>query len=396
MSEPTPAPGPQPPPAADPVTAAPVTPDPPTDEYPAYPGPAAETTSAPAAQAEPEREPAALGPPVPLVVIDGSLRALEWIKSVAAEPFARVHIFQHPEGGIGRIRQYLVRGDLPTVLVSSDMPPDSLSESSDPSELLRRLRAQAPRMPILVMHPGEEPDGPGVAAADALIARPPSSMLNDRRRQREVEEAARSLREALQPWSRRGAARLRPTERAARNPQDEAAMERLREISDRLRDPGTLGDVLSIAMDFAFESFARVAMFMVRDDEAVGIAQRGLETAGGPDDEGFRGLRVPLREPACFQEVMASRRPQRLVPDDDGDRQLTGRLGNAHPAELYVAPIESGGRVAAILYADNLPGGARLRDATALAVVLHEAGLALDRALLERALAETEGPDPAA
>ena len=149
-------------------------------------------------------------------------------------------------------------------------------------------------------------------------------------------------------------------------------------------------------MEFAAESFERVAMFMVRDDEAVGIAQRGLEAAGGPDEARFRGLRVPLLEPACFQEVVATRRAQRLTPDDDGDRQLTGRLGNAHPSEIYVAPIESGGRVAAILYADNLPGGGRLRDVAALTVVLHEAGLALDRALLERALAEAEGEDPRA
>jgi hypothetical protein len=137
-------------------------------------------------------------------------------------------------------------------------------------------------------------------------------------------------------------------------------------------------------------------MFMIRDDEAVGIAQRDLAAAGGPDDAHLREVRIPLDEPACFQEVVASRRPQRLTPDDDGDRQLTGRLGNGHPAEIYVAPIESGGRVAAILYADNLPSGAPLRDAVALTVVLHEAGLALDRALLERALAAAEGPEPSA
>ena len=55
-----------------------------------------------------------------------------------------------------------------------------------------------------------------------------------------------------------------------------------------------------------------------------------------------------------------------------------------------MAPIESGERVVALLYADNLPGDAPLGDTGALEVVLHEAGLALDRAVLERALAEVE------
>jgi hypothetical protein len=326
---------------------------------------------------------------VPLVVIDAELRPLEWIKSTVDDQFQRVHIFQHVEGGIGRIRQYLMRGQLPTVLVSVEVPADSLSEKSGSAALVRRLRSQASRMPILALYQGDEP---GFDEADALVARPPTSVLNDRRRQAEVEEAARALRAALEPWSRSDiASEARPDRRATLRSADEAALERLREISDRLRDPATVGDVLTLVMEFAAESFQRVAMFMVRDDEVVGISQRGLATAGGPDEATFRKMRVPLDEPACFHEVLANRRPHRLVPDKDGDRQLTGRLGNAHPREIYVAPIESGGRVAAILYADNLPGPRRMRDPAALTVVLHEAGLALDRALLERALAEAKG-----
>jgi hypothetical protein len=42
--------------------------------------------------------------------------------------------------------------------------------------------------------------------------------------------------------------------------------------------------------------------------------------------------------------------------------------------------------VVAILYGDDLPGGAGPCDTSALEVVLHHAGLALDRAVLERAL----------
>jgi hypothetical protein len=44
--------------------------------------------------------------------------------------------------------------------------------------------------------------------------------------------------------------------------------------------------------------------------------------------------------------------------------------------------------VVAILYGDNLPTRALLPDTGALEVVLHEAGLALERSLLERTLAE--------
>jgi hypothetical protein len=64
---------------------------------------------------------------------------------------------------------------------------------------------------------------------------------------------------------------------------------------------------------------------------------------------------------------------------------LVLRLGGETPTEAYVAPIESGGQVVALLYVDNLPASDPIGDTTILEIVLHEAGLALERALIERA-----------
>jgi hypothetical protein len=234
-----------------------------------------------------------------------------------------------------------------------------------------------------------------------VVGRPAAAALGERRRRAEVERAAARLRAALEPWASRQAGE--PTARApsaAPEPNRQAApagatsapaLERVRAISARLRDPSTLGEVLTLVLDFASEHFARVAMFMVRDDDAVGMAQRRLAEAGGPDDARFREVVVPVAETGWFRRVVETREPWRGPPGNDGDRQLAGRLGRRPPAEVLVAPIESGGRVAALLYADNLPGKEPLGDQTALDIVLHEAGLALDRALLERALAAASG-----
>jgi hypothetical protein len=72
----------------------------------------------------------------------------------------------------------------------------------------------------------------------------------------------------------------------------------------------------------------------------------------------------------------------------EGDRPLVAALGDAIPIEFYAAPIESGGSVVALVYADPLPEIQPLADTTAFEIVLHEVGLVLDRAVLERALAE--------
>ena len=137
---------------------------------------------------------------------------------------------------------------------------------------------------------------------------------------------------------------------------------RLRRASARLRDPASRGDVLSLVLRFAAETFSRVAMFMVRDDQAVGIAQLGLPKAGGPDDAAIGEVVLPAREPAWFRRVIDGRNPLASAPDDDGDQRLAVLLGNALPREAYVAPIESGERVVALLYADNLPGDGPLGD----------------------------------
>ena len=113
-----------------------------------------------------------------------------------------MHIFQHPEGGIARIRQYLGRGQIPTVLVSSRVPATSLAGATDTGELLRRLRAQAPQMPILVLQDAEA-EAVGLDAVDAVGTRPPLRMLADPRRQGDVEALARELCRALAPWTGR-------------------------------------------------------------------------------------------------------------------------------------------------------------------------------------------------
>ena len=60
-------------------------------------------------------------------------------------------------------------------------------------------------------------------------------------------------------------------------------------------------------------------------------------------------------------------------------------LGNAVATEAYVGPIQSGGRVVALLYADQLPQETAIGDVRALGAVLREAGTALARALQQHA-----------
>jgi hypothetical protein len=312
-----------------------------------------------------------------LVAIDSDLSSLEWLKASLDGLCRRVHIFQHRDAAFERIRQYLMRGIVPTVVLAEA---DGSRRGPRTPSFVRRLRSIAPAMPILALRPEHSgdraPDG-----TDGVVFRP-NSPTADPKRWHLYRPLATRLRGDLEPW-------LRGEHKVSARRLALGALARLKGVSERLRDPATQGEVLTLVLDFASESYSRVAMFMVRDDVAVGMAQRGLPPTGGPDDARIRAIELgPEEMPELFEEVLARRAAHHAAIRAPRDRALATLLGAAAPREAYAAPIESGGRVVALVYADNLPDEKPLPDPTAFEIVLHEAGLVLDRALLERALAE--------
>ncbi len=325
-----------------------------------------------------------------LIVIDPDLQALEWVKSVLSSRFARIHIFQRSDTGVARIRQYLGRAERPVVLLSTRAPGDPLTGASDAADLVRRLKLLAPQMPILWLKDrGAEPPIGG-ESADGVVARPPVRRLTDRAGWAELEAEAASLRVQLVPWTHPEASPVQPLVARPAAQRARASLQQLERVSARLRDPATRGEVLTQVLEFAGALFGRVAIFMLRDDVIVGMAQTGLARAGGPGDDELRGLCMPANDSAWLRAAIETGEAVRAAPSNAGDHRLLAMLGTGIPKQAYVAPIHSGGRVAALLYADDLPEAKPLGDSTALAIVLHEAGLALDRALLERALAEAD------
>jgi hypothetical protein len=302
-----------------------------------------------------------------VVVVDPELPALEWLKATLADLFERVHIFQAAEGGIARIRQYLSRGGVPALLLSARAPMDPLSGIDTASDLLRRLRAQAPRMPLLVVAEEGAPAPRSARLADGVVVRPGVAALLDPRASARVAAAARALRTHVAPFAR---ARTN----GAAPPANEASADAA---------PGR-ADVLSGVLDLAAGSFSRAALFLVRGDQVEGLAQRGLPRAGGPDDEAIRELRIDADLAAWFRLVIESGQPRSAPPSDEGDRVLAALLGRTLAPEAWVAPILGGGDVIALLYADNLPEGRALPDPAPLSEAVSEAGRALERAARER------------
>jgi hypothetical protein len=323
------------------------------------------------------------------VVMDRDLGVLEWAKN-AIEPLGmRAHIFPRSELAIQRIRQYFVRGEMPLVVLTTDTPADPVSGARDWSEIAARLRAQVPHLPLVLIAaaganivPTSERGVP-----DAVATRPAPSVIADERAREKRAALGSELRDAITTATRRPATPRAP---AAAARETVEPMRVLREWSARLRDPSPPSEVLRLVLEFAGRQFDRALVLWVRDGEAQAMAQRGLPPHGGPDDPALTALCVEVDGFAAFHKVIESRAPVRTTPTGPTDTAFLARIGSLTPGEVYVAPIESGEQVAALLYGDNAASGRALGDTSAIEVIVHEAGLALDRAVLERALEKAE------
>jgi GAF domain-containing protein len=101
----------------------------------------------------------------------------------------------------------------------------------------------------------------------------------------------------------------------------------------------------------------------------------------------IRELRIPLGKGTIFDQVVEERRLfAGKPPAQPLLHRLLTRLGGPVPFEIVLAPIAVQGRVVALLYGDQVPTQAPLRDLEVLEVFLAQAGLALERAYLRRQL----------
>lgn len=145
----------------------------------------APTAAAPAAAEEKDSPPAAQKSmrTRPLVLIDADAVFVGWAKEAFQTAFAQVHVFQQADQGLARIRQYLIRGQFPIVLISNGIEIDPLCGIHGVADFVKRLKTQAPRLPIYCLIETAEEEGAPTprptAAFDGQILRPGRNQLQE-------------------------------------------------------------------------------------------------------------------------------------------------------------------------------------------------------------------------
>jgi len=163
-------------------------------------------------------------------------------------------------------------------------------------------------------------------------------------------------------------------------------------LSPALRAETTVG-----LLRRAGEVVPRGVLFVVRGDEVQGAGQFGLVVDREPDDLA-RSIRLPMGESSVITDAAERRETwQGPVPETPANRQLLERLGGQWPSQAVVVPMMVREGVGLVLYGDTGTADGALGDVEALEWALLEAGLSMERDLLEdrlRAFEQARGYRP--
>ncbi len=163
----------------------------------------------------------------------------------------------------------------------------------------------------------------------------------------------------------------------------------LRSMFDELRFPTATAEVTLLILRYASEVVNRAVLFMVKKDEVRGLGQFGIELEGQSADQVVRNIKIPMDQPSLFLSVIESRRSFLGPPEqNESNKYLLNELGGMQPDSVMAIPLVVDGKVALIVYGDNLPDKKPIRGMDTLEIFMNQAGMALEKALLEKRLAE--------
>lgn len=179
-----------------------------------------------------------------------------------------------------------------------------------------------------------------------------------------VLEVVKRVDDARRRCEEHAAASRRPAPPAAgdRSPRPPAHPVRRQDAGARwesvtgLRSPALRGEAILTILRHAHAVVRRGVVFVLTHRGLAGLAQFGVEIAGGSADERVREIVIPLDQPSVLADVLGKKGSYRgIMPLSFWDDFLVAQLEGGRPREIAVVPAVAGGEVVALLYGDNLP-----------------------------------------
>jgi hypothetical protein len=163
----------------------------------------------------------------------------------------------------------------------------------------------------------------------------------------------------------------------------------LKALTQELRFPNSASEITLLILRFASEMFQRGIIFMVGDAEIVGLGQFGIEIEN--PDENIRELTVLYEKSPFLKNIILEKRPYKGILERDSiTESIIREIGGTWPDEIAFFPIIAESKVVALLYCDNSVTEEKIPETEGLEIFIDQAGLALEKSLLQRRLQEIE------
>jgi CheY-like chemotaxis protein len=162
----------------------------------------------------------------------------------------------------------------------------------------------------------------------------------------------------------------------------------LKGLMGELASPRESSEISLLVLRLASEYFERAILFLVKTEEIMGLG--GFGETGDPEMmmQKVRRLRIPAGVGSLFDEAVQSRTTCLKAAEEFSavDQDFAQALGSKKVRQAVAIPMISRARVVAILYADNAVSGEPFPDLSGIEIFMAQAGLAMEKALLERQL----------
>jgi CheY-like chemotaxis protein len=383
----------------------------------AAPAEAPETAPAPPAETpEPAERPAgAEAPAAAAAPLGEDVRTIllvddeEDVRRVLGDRFGeggyQVVEAEDPEAAVKKAGR-LGKASIPFLLVTDlGMPTSGGASFQGGFEVVKRLSKMNLHPPVLMM---TENLGPALRARArqmgiaSFVFKPGLSKLDPPQFEADLRAFADKVLRDVLPGMGRARAPARPRreshEAGPAPPAEPVSSEELSRqfqlLQTRLADLRGTADptqVAALVMQVARESFERAVLFLVKNDEVRGLGGFGLAPREQTLNLLAREVVIPLSETSVFLDVVSKRRPFRgTLPEGKWSQYLLGRIGRFKSGSAAVLPLVAHRDAIALLYGDNPETGRDLGRLDALELFIHQAGLALENAFLQRKIQERQ------
>ena len=335
-----------------------------------------------------------------IVLVDDDEGTREFLTTILRELSFEVSAYAASEDTLIAVDTLYRQGVRPLVLVDLIMPRMDGSGILGGLELLELIHNNFSDLRVLVMSDYHNNDAERQVLGMGIdfILKPRRSDLDDPTAKEEFCERFRELlARGQQGPARNGQVNLGDELRREMGeavspvpamPVQSTGITLLRGMLEELNDPALGGGITLLVLRFASEFMSRAVIFQLKGGDIVGLGQFGIDDDVTMADRKVRNLVIPKGETSIFSGIFAVPRSVKMPPGESfRDRQLYAELGGP-PEELFLGPIVSGGEVVAILYGDNFPESRPIGETDSLEIFLSQAGMAMEKALLESRLKE--------